>query len=182
MENKRLVYMDVAKYWAIWLVLLAHTIQYNNMDNYELWKENILTRIIISFHMPLFMVISGFFFRSSLKRSLSDLMNQKIVQLLIPSVVFGTISYFSLSIPLSSWFKAIWVFGWYVKCLFSCYLGTWIIYKMADRGGKFILATWNMLNSHVAFQNARFMVFSQDVYLFCGRYPYKRQTYFFRVY
>lgn len=52
--NARISYIDQLKGIAILLVVLGHVIGYNNCENSFLW------RFIYSFHMPLFMFISGY--------------------------------------------------------------------------------------------------------------------------
>lgn len=54
--NSRLYYIDNLKAFLIILVVLGHVIQTSDMD----FDHNILFRYIYSFHMPLFMYVSGF--------------------------------------------------------------------------------------------------------------------------
>lgn len=54
--KQRNVYIDMTRGLAIILVVLGHALQYT-LQNYD---ENIIFRAIYSFHMPLFMFISGF--------------------------------------------------------------------------------------------------------------------------
>ena len=54
---------DLIKAFAIFLVILGHCIQ--KMD--PLSQQNLMLRFIVSFHMPLFMFISGYFAASSKK-------------------------------------------------------------------------------------------------------------------
>ena len=67
MTNKRLAYFDIAKLIAILLVLYGHCIQYYEGGN---CAENYPWLIIYSFHLPLFMIVSGYFSGNSLKSSL----------------------------------------------------------------------------------------------------------------
>ena len=55
MESNRNQFYDVMRGVAILLVVIGHGIQYGYSD----YDNNILFRIIYSFHMPLFMFISG---------------------------------------------------------------------------------------------------------------------------
>lgn len=68
MEQKRNQLLDVAKGVAIILVVWGHALQqYSGLDNHTAlnsWVE----RFLISFHMPLFMLISGYLFYFSLQR------------------------------------------------------------------------------------------------------------------
>lgn len=60
----RLLQIDLLKLFAIALVIWGHCIQY---FSYNFYSEEPVYRIIYSFHMPLFMMISGFFSVSSMK-------------------------------------------------------------------------------------------------------------------
>lgn len=123
--------MDVAKYLAIFLVVLAHSIQYSHIEHDEVWKNNEMTRLIISFHMPLFMIISGYFFFSSLRQTFGGMLWKKIRQLLIPAAVFGMVTKLGVG-TFHGWFSQVWIFAWYLKCLFFCYLTTWLAYRLTN--------------------------------------------------
>ena len=62
-QNRNFIF-DATKALAIWLVLLGHCIQYLSGADYH---TDALYQFIYSFHMPLFFMVSGFFFASSLK-------------------------------------------------------------------------------------------------------------------
>lgn len=61
LNNKNIKYrdelVDVIRGLAILMVILGHTISYNNIEGYE---NSIIFRIIWSLQMPLFMLISGY--------------------------------------------------------------------------------------------------------------------------
>ena len=66
--------IDVAKGIAILLVLLGHTIQFASGEEFEkasLFYNNIVFKTIYSFHMPLFMVISGYLYYNSINNYMS---------------------------------------------------------------------------------------------------------------
>ena len=56
-ENKRDVVIDVLKGIAVLAVLLGHAIQRGLVVDYY---DNIMFKVIYSFHMPLFMLLSGY--------------------------------------------------------------------------------------------------------------------------
>ena len=63
-NNRRDVAFDYLKAFAIWLVVYGHCHQHLlSLDRHD----NIVYVFIYSFHMPLFMCISGYFSSSSLK-------------------------------------------------------------------------------------------------------------------
>lgn len=88
MQKQRNLYIDVLKAITIILVVLGHAIQYGaGMDNlvYGGFFYNPVFAFIYSFHMPLFMLISGYLFSCSCKqKSCTKLLFSKIKQLLIP--------------------------------------------------------------------------------------------------
>ena len=64
-NNTRLVYFDMLKLFAIFLVIVGHCAQY--LLSSSPYDEPLYV-YIYSFHMPLFMIISGFFsFKKDLK-------------------------------------------------------------------------------------------------------------------
>lgn len=56
MISNRIIWIDFVKAIAIVLVVLGHSIQYSDVN----FDENHLFRFIYSFHMPLFMFLSGY--------------------------------------------------------------------------------------------------------------------------
>lgn len=70
MEKKKNAFIDYVKGIAILLVLVGHCIQYGSgadfLENGEYWN-NIVMKVIYSFHMPLFIAVSGYLFWFSVK-------------------------------------------------------------------------------------------------------------------
>ena len=85
MKN-RLHYLDNLKAILIILVIIGHAIQ-GSIDNYQ---HNFFFRLIYSFHMPLFLSISGYFTYKPKYDSL--LIRKRFVQLLVPFVIWAFIS------------------------------------------------------------------------------------------
>ena len=86
-EVKRNYYIDIAKGIAIFLMLWGHCIQCCIGGSGLDFFENGVFKIIYSFHMPLFMLISGYmFFGSFSKRNLGDLLVHRTQSLLQPIV------------------------------------------------------------------------------------------------
>ena len=85
--NNRDTTLDIAKGILIILVVLGHAIQYSFGKDYTQTGEffsNIVFKTIYSFHMPLFMLISGYLFYNSNKKNFKTLMVSKLVALGIP--------------------------------------------------------------------------------------------------
>lgn len=91
MNDLRISYIDQLKGIAILLVVLGHVIGYNNCENSFLW------RFIYSFHMPLFMFISGYVAQMTFRienfgwNEVSSFMIKKFRTLLLPMVTWGIV-------------------------------------------------------------------------------------------
>lgn len=90
MKEKRNIFLDVLKGVAIFLMLWGHCIQYCIVGSGLDFWDNGVFKFIYSFHMPLFMLVSGFlFFYSCINRSLNDLLKHRTQALLQP-IIFGS--------------------------------------------------------------------------------------------
>ena len=87
-KKERIQSMDALKFFAIFLVLWGHCIQYLIPGDY--WEKP-LYRIIYSFHMPLFIAISVFFFVMTLKNDYIKLIKKRFVQLILPVLSWGLV-------------------------------------------------------------------------------------------
>lgn len=85
----REIYLDIAKGISILLVILGHIIQYTSLNNSFLNNE--IWIFIYSFHVPLFMHISGQLLFKSLQKNKKNIISCKIKQLLTPVIVWGVI-------------------------------------------------------------------------------------------
>lgn len=121
--DKRIEYLDFLKFFAIFSVLLGHSVEQISAD---LFWDHPLWEFIYSYHMPLFMFLCGFFFLSSLKKPFWKMAGAKFRQLGVPSLT-------AFAMQLLSWF----FFGitfcelsftgfmdcvWFLKCVLFCYL------------------------------------------------------------
>lgn len=93
MIKKRLDWLDVAKGIAIILVVAGHV-----TSNYVTGEPEAVSPafhtlhwFIYSFHMPLFLVISGFLFRSSLKKDAKKTAVSKLIAYGVPYLVFSVL-------------------------------------------------------------------------------------------
>lgn len=120
MEQKRNQLLDIAKGVAIILVVWGHALQqYSGLDQHttiNLWME----RFLISFHMPLFMLISGYLFYFSLQRHTeSDIVKVMFRMFILPILTMSVIRFlrhnlkhfslsnlwdFPLTLPNTLWF------------------------------------------------------------------------------
>lgn len=81
MDN-RIVWVDYAKSIGIFLVVLAHTMLYEPLQNW-----------IYVFHMPLFFFLSGYLFSFKRHSDLSSFVKLRFRNLIIPYISFNVITY-----------------------------------------------------------------------------------------
>lgn len=91
MLPKRNEYLDIVKGIAMILVFLGHAIQQADAIN---CYDNIIFDVIYSFHMPLFMLVSGYLFWNSYvknKNSIDTLVLKRTRSLLLPLITFSVL-------------------------------------------------------------------------------------------
>lgn len=144
LKKQRIKSIDLLKLFAIYLVVYAHSL----MDFTSTEMENNLVALhslIYAFHMPLFMIVSGFFAESSMALNVKDFLLKKSM-LLLPWIGWGTILLI-VTIPLANYdgenfapaFSAEWIkFGylkghfWFLKALFACYLFRYVGRRLSN--------------------------------------------------
>lgn len=94
MDTKRNIIVDVLRGIAVVAVLLGHAIQRGFIVNYE---NKIIFKIIYSFHMPLFMLLSGYALHRYTKKWDSSFLKKRFLRLIIPTIVWSYIIYFMRS-------------------------------------------------------------------------------------
>ena len=136
MQNPRLIYLDLLKSFAIFLVIWGHCIQFF-LSSYECYDYIYL--VIYSFHMPLFMIISGFFSWNSFNLSSKQFLLKKVRELILPVVSWGFI--FEITRIVINLFegkptyifydlKAFYIQNlWFLKCLFICYVLAYFCFR-----------------------------------------------------
>ncbi|MDR3171568.1 MAG: acyltransferase family protein [Treponema sp.] len=145
-SNQRIEYIDLLKTFTIFLVLWGHNIQQfdNSLDRLHC-LQNPVFAFIYSFHMPLFFMISGFFFKSSLKLNLKEFCYKKGKQLLLTWFVWCLLrgSYLLIDAIVSNGQKlsliqcVLKIFSghfWFLIALFILYFITYIFYKFVKKG------------------------------------------------
>ncbi|EOJ9894194.1 acyltransferase family protein [Escherichia coli] len=85
------VKIDFLKALATLLVVVGHCIQFSDID----FDNNLLFRVIYSFHMPLFMCIAGFLFVE--KDKVINELVKKAKLLLVPFFSWSVVSYFLMN-------------------------------------------------------------------------------------
>lgn len=87
-NTTRIKTFDAVKLFAIFLVLWGHVIQHLQGYAFDIY-DNIIFRFIYSFHMPLFMAVSGYFGSRISNINFKDHFQKKIHQLIVPALTFG---------------------------------------------------------------------------------------------
>lgn len=90
MYKNRDLTLDYLKAFAIILVVLGHSLQYGLGQPNDGIFDNWLMKFIYSFHMPLFMMISGYLFGFSVKKhSFKENLFGKLKSLLVPIAIWS---------------------------------------------------------------------------------------------
>lgn len=118
---KRDIYWDIIKGVAIFLVVLGHSLQYFYIDS-AYSNTDFLFNFIYSFHMPLFMVVSGYFAYSSFSKPIYEVFKKKFIQIMIPNVTWSLLT--SILVYLNNPSKSFsFSLGyWYLNALWGCYV------------------------------------------------------------
>lgn len=89
MEINRIVWIDNLRFFLIVLVVLGHTVQYTHTG----YGETLVFRYIYSFHMPLFIFVSGIVcgLKDQLFLGGASLLLKRFLQLIIPFTVYNLI-------------------------------------------------------------------------------------------
>lgn len=137
--------IDAIKAFAIICVVFGHCIQYGSgavFLNEYLFFDNPLYKIIYSFHMPLFMILSGFLFGFSVKkRKWNDVILQRAKTILIPILFWSLLpfihsclasyihisSFPSLLFFIKTYWKVILTELWFLWAVFWCSLAVVVV-------------------------------------------------------
>jgi fucose 4-O-acetylase-like acetyltransferase len=128
MSNREIIF-DYVRFIAILLVVFGHLIQYNVID----FDNNYFFKIIYSFHMPLFMFVSGYvsYYSLFLRKSFYTDFHKKVLSILYPfflwTILVQLISYSQfdiINIILSPQAKGGY---WFLWALFWI----WLFFKVA---------------------------------------------------
>lgn len=134
-NNTRNTYLDVMKGIGILLVVLGHCIQYGSGSGYldGAFFDNPVFKFIYSYHMPFFMLISGYLFAYSCeKKKWYELLIVKFKQLIIPLACFSVVSLL-IAIVKEAAFGASEVISvtWIAKTLFQSFVyGPWFLWAL----------------------------------------------------
>ena len=116
MTNERIKWIDALKFFAIFLVLWGHAIQHLvSSDRYD----SPIYLFIYSFHMPLFMALSGFFGDKMIDKGFFNVVGTRFRQLLIPMLSADILLIILLNI-LDKDIRDVFYSFWFLKSAFVC--------------------------------------------------------------
>lgn len=117
-DKERILYPDVCKFIAMFAVTMGHCSQAISGEQYS----NILggTGLLVAFHMPLFMLLSGWFLNFDKVRNSNvwTFLKGKALRLMLPSIAWCLI-YNALGLRMPS-FHTLLFFYWFLMALFLC--------------------------------------------------------------
>lgn len=126
-------YWDVVKALLISLVVLGHAVQFARGGNF--WGDPLFKAIYL-FHMPLFVMVSGYFAIQGIKKHGRRYLWRTARHLLIPSL-FNPMVYIALRAARSYWHgqtPTMWwgfvlLMAWFLICIFECGVFTWVLLR-----------------------------------------------------
>ena len=128
--SNRIIYLDVVKFLAIWMVCIGHSYLLVDMS-----RESILNNWIYSFHMPLFMMLCGYFSLKSYEKTVVLFFKQKTIQLLLPTVTISILTIivcFLIDLPNIAIVARSEAIGgmWFLRTLFFCFVYTYLFKRL----------------------------------------------------
>ena len=119
---------DFIKAFAMFLVIWGHCIMH--LGSWDRLDDTTFV-FINSFHMPLFMIVAGYFSVNSLEISFKALISKKFTQLILPCLCWGVLLFvvglfysndFSVKSVGNGLSDSIILSLWFLKALFFCYI------------------------------------------------------------
>lgn len=130
-QGARIGFLDVAKAYAIVLVIWGHLIQQTNPG---FWDNGVFS-FIYSFHMPLFFLLSGMFLGKLFSLTFLQALKKRAVQLLLPAATISLLNLVvrcllgSAYLSIGSIASAIVNMAWFCRTLFGCSIITYLAKK-----------------------------------------------------
>lgn len=151
-KPQRIQLIDALKGFAILLVVVGHVLQ-GQLPGHDHF-ENVVYSVIYSFHMPLFMCLSGYVgARSLAKYSTREMLQKRFLTLVVPFLAWGAILFVvrkalageflhMLGAPLFLGKLVLWpgLGLWFLWALFFAYVWALLLKLYGDRKGGALLA------------------------------------------
>ena len=166
--DHRRYYLNIVKGLAIFLMLWGHCIQYCAQGSFDFF-ENVAFKVIYSFHMPLFMIISGYLFYYSFQKfELKQLIIHRSKPLLWTIVFCGAFNY---AITVSVWilYRYHSFNGFFISNLLSQYQSLWFLWSVLAAAIGVALICKKVHNIWI--QLLLLALWSVPVFLFPGESP-----------
>lgn len=180
--DKRMVWPDIAKAIGIFLVVVGHSMPFENI---KMW--------IYTFHMPLFFFLSGMFItRESFEKiSFDNFLTKKFKTIFIPYLIFGSLNTLFLIpvwglLPTFDGLKYSGLSGgptWFLLSLFLAEVFLFAILKGLKQYLIFIMLVGSLIFAYVLYlfkiqfpmflSNICISVFFVGIGHFCGKYIFK---------
>ena len=128
--KQRIAYLDLTKLWAIFLVCTGHAFTMLSVG-----EQALPCRMLLTFHMGLFMLMCGFFSHHALSMPFGPFVKKKALQLLMPTVVYVGLNLLATRVVTGSCpmgFMRDEAIGgmWFLRTLFACYLFAWLVLRL----------------------------------------------------
>lgn len=140
--KERNKYLDMARGIAIALMVLGHCIQYGNGTEFsqpDVFFNNKAFQIIYSFHMPLFILISGYLCAYTVRKhcKITEFMKNRFLRILLPIAGWQAVTYFLYVFKLEennrwegnwliSYVKSLPREYWFLWGIFYCSIAVWV--------------------------------------------------------
>lgn len=131
----RIISFDLLKGISMYLVIFTHCLQYIAAQTFE----NTLYQVVYVFHMPLFIIVSGYLFRKKLDRPLHSTIVNQFVHLIIPSIVLGVISLLSIGYVSVDYLIKLPFVLWFLSTLFICSVFYAVMYRLTKKIGFLVI-------------------------------------------
>lgn len=195
MEKNRNIYLDIVKAVTIILVVFGHCIQFGSGSEYlsGAFFGNVIFVFIYSFHMPLFMLVSGYLFAYSAKQIDEEngwirLIRKKAMQLLVPlfCLAFVSLGYAFGKLIIKGNTDEISLI-WFVKRLVSGFFnGPWFLWAIWWCSLAIIVVRRFLRDSPIVYLiGFLLMLVTPDFYglsYYKFMYPFYVLAYFFKTY
>ena len=178
-------FIDILKGVAVFLMLWGHCIQYCVAGSQIDFFENNVFQFIYSFHMPLFMLVSGYlFFFSFSKRGLKELLVHRVQSFVQPIVFCSFFNYLVTTVLFAAMrgkfgaaFNGDWLSNlsslWFLWSVLAASIATAVVCKKAKRLPVQILLLAAMIPLIALFPNM-----NENIYM----YPYFVLGFYFAQY
>lgn len=178
----RIEYIDALKGFAILLVVMGHVIPWS-FESFDIAKEMtptpiLLWKIIYSFHMPLFMFISGFLFGQTHFVSIKEYfikLWKKAKMLIVPFFICGVLVYMWRGVRTYTY--------WYLLALFNLILivgiVNYFIDKIKNKTCQLLIEIVVLVSIHIILQFFTKFYDGHILYVCNNWFPHLRDIFFY---